>query len=144
MKNTIIFFIFLILLIGTNSESCGKRSYHWEYQNWGECTGECGVQYRRVDCVSCDGTISDSSMCSNIPKEMDSQPCNPIFTWETSEWRNVGRCRGGCIRRRCNFERDIYCKKCGVNAPIYECDGVAGVKPPTHKRDRKLKLIKQK
>ncbi|EGC37537.1 hypothetical protein DICPUDRAFT_76860 [Dictyostelium purpureum] len=121
-----------------NIESCGKRSYHWAYQNWGECSGVCGVQYRRVDCIACDGTISDSSMCSNIPKEIDSQPCNPIFTWETSEWRNVGRCRRTGIRRRrrCDFERDIFCKKCGVNSPIYVCDGVAGAKPSHHKRDR--------
>ncbi|EGC37127.1 hypothetical protein DICPUDRAFT_77228 [Dictyostelium purpureum] len=122
-----------------NIESCGKRSYHWAYQNWGECSGECGVQYRRVDCIACDGTISDSSMCSNIPKEIDSQSCNPKFTWETSEWRNVGGCRrGGKFRtgtEKCDFERDIYCKKCGVNAPIYVCDGLAGEKPSTRKRD---------
>ncbi|EGC37129.1 hypothetical protein DICPUDRAFT_150307 [Dictyostelium purpureum] len=71
---------------------------------------------------------------------MDSQPCNPIFTWETSEWRNVGGCkRGGKFRtgpRRCKFERNLFCKKCGVNAPKYECEGFAGEKPSTNKRDR--------
>ncbi|EGC37149.1 hypothetical protein DICPUDRAFT_77226 [Dictyostelium purpureum] len=122
-----------------NIESCSKGSYNWGYQNWGECSGGCGVQYRRVDCVSCNRTVSDSSMCSNIPKEKDSQPCNPIFTWETSEWRKVG-CRKYAKLRfrkrvRCNYERDIYCKKCGVNAPIYVCEGLAGEKPSTYKVD---------